>query len=207
MLGIVRVMNFAHGDLMILASYMTHGLDRLMRWRISSQPESIEAWSEEYTVDAGADLSYSNLFMLRGEQNRIYNFHRGVGWNPNFMISDDLGKSFCYGGRLLNWPRPEKGEAGYSGLGGGRPYLKYASDGISTIHFITTEDHPRAFDNSIFHGFIRMGKVYGSDGKELHVLSPDRWVDRTARGSGGTGRRTRRPSRSPTTGSATCRSG
>ncbi len=160
-------------DARILASYMTHGGDRLMRWRISSQPESIQAWSEENTVDAGADLSYSNLFMLREEQNRIYNFHRGVGWNPNFMISDDLGRSFHYGGRLLNWPRPEKGESGYSGLDGGRPYLKYASDGISTIHFITTEDHPRAFDNSIFHGFIRKGKVHGSDGKELGVLSPE----------------------------------
>lgn len=157
----------------ILASYMTHGSDSLMRWRISRDPGSIKAWSEEYTADAGASLSYSNLFLLSEEGGRIYNFHRGVGWNPNFLVSDDLGRTFHYGGRLLNWPRPEKGEAGYSGLDGGRPYLKYASDGASTIHFITTEDHPRAYDNSIYHGFIRKRKVHGSDGKEIGVLSPE----------------------------------
>ena len=157
----------------LLASYMTHGGDSLMRWRISGAPSTIDAWSEEYTVDAGADLSYSNLFMLQAEGNRIYNFHRGIGWNPNFMVSDDLGKSFHYGGRLLNWPRPEKGEAGYSGMDGGRPYLKYASDGIDTIHFITTEDHPRAFDNSLYHGFIRDENIYKSNGEKLGTLSPD----------------------------------
>lgn len=157
----------------LLASYMTHGGDSLMRWRISGAPSAIDAWSGEYTVDAGADLSYSNLFMLQAEGNRIYNFHRGIGWNPNFMVSDDLGKSFHYGGRLLNWPRPEKGEAGYSGMDGGRPYLKYASDGINTIHFITTEDHPRAFDNSLYHGFIRDENIYKSDGEKLGTLSPD----------------------------------
>ncbi|MCK5880104.1 MAG: BNR-4 repeat-containing protein, partial [Holophagae bacterium] len=157
----------------LLASYMTHGRDRLMRWRISHAPLDIESWSEEFTVEAGADLSYSNLFMLQNEGNKIYNFHRGIGWNPNFLVSDDLGKSFRYGGRLLNWPRPEKGETGYSGLDGGRPYLKYASDGINTIHFVTTEDHPRAFDNSLYHGFIRDDKVFKSNGKELGTLSPD----------------------------------
>jgi BNR repeat-containing family member len=157
----------------LLASYMTHGRDRLMRWRISNAPLDIESWSEEFTVEAGADLSYSNLFMLQAEGNRIYNFHRGIGWNPNFLVSDDLGKSFRYGGRLLNWPRPEKGQTGYSGLDGGRPYLKYASDGINTIHFVTTEDHPRAFDNSLYHGFIRDDKVFKSNGKELGTLSPD----------------------------------
>jgi len=148
----------------ILASYMTHGNDRLMRWRISDAPLDISAWSEELTSDIGAPLSYSNLFMLADENNRIYNFHRGIGWNPNFMVSDDLGESFHYGGRLLNWPRPEKGAIGYSGLDGGRPYVKYASDGASEIHFVTTEDHPRAFDNSIHHGFIREGGVYNSSG-------------------------------------------
>ena len=160
-------------DNRILASYMTHGNDDLMRWRISIEPGSISSWSEEYSVKAGANLSYTNLFLLQAEGNRIYNFHRGIGWNPNFMISDDLGKTFRYGGRLLNWPRPEKGEPGYSGLDGGRPYLKYASNGIDTIHFVTTEDHPRAFDNSIYHGFIRNGKVHKSNGAELGILSPD----------------------------------
>lgn len=155
----------------ILASYMTHGNDRLMRWRITDAPFDISSWSEEFTSDVGAPLSYSNLFLLSGENNRIYNFHRGIGWNPNFMVSEDLGKSFHYGGRLLNWPRPEKETEGYSGLDGGRPYVKYASDGIAEIHFVTTEDHPRAFDNSIYHGVIRDGKVFSSGGETAGQLS------------------------------------
>ena len=157
----------------ILASYMTHGNDELMRWRISNGAWDIRGWSEEFTAGAGAHLSYTNLFMLEAEGNRIYNFHRGMGWNPNFMVSDDLGKSFTWGGRLLRWPRPKEGDAGYSGLDGGRPYLKYASNHIDTIHFVSTEDHPRAFDNSIYHGFIREGKVHKSDGTEIGGLSAD----------------------------------
>jgi hypothetical protein len=51
----------------------------------------------------------------------------------------------------------------FTGRDGSRPYLKYASDG-EEIHFITSEDHPRAYDSSIYHGYIREGKVYNSFG-------------------------------------------
>lgn len=157
----------------ILAGYMMHGDDRLMRWRISRAPWDVRAWSRESSTDVGAGVSYTNLFMLDAESNRIYNFHRGIGWNPNFMISDDLGESFYYGGRLLNRPRPVSGDKGYSGLDGGRPYLKYASDGESEIHFVATEDHPRAFDNSIYHGYIKSGNLFRSDGGLLGSVSKD----------------------------------
>src|SRR5207245_8928863 len=44
------------------------------------------------------------------------------------------------------------------------PYLKYAEDGKGTIHFVATEDHPRNFDNSLYHGYLRNGAVYQSNG-------------------------------------------
>ena len=47
----------------------------------------------------------------------------------------------------------------------------HAYDGAGTIHFVATEDHPRNYDNSIYHGFIRDGNVHFSDGKLLGKVS------------------------------------
>ncbi len=159
----------------VLTVYQKHGSDPLMRWRVTTTPHDIAAWTEEQTFDLGGGNTYSNLFRLSEESNRIYNFSRvgrgnPRGANPNYAVSDDLGRHFRYGGRLLVWPVP-KGDPKFTGIDGARPYLKYASNNKDTVHFITTEDHPRAYDNSIYHGYYRNGKVYGSDGVELGPLS------------------------------------
>lgn len=163
----------------ILATYQTHGGapeisgTDLMRWRRTARPGDVSEWSEEQTLPVGASVSYSNLFKLGSEDGRIYLFHRGFGFNPNYLISDDDGLTFRYGGRLLTWPKPV-GNPGYTGIDGGRPYVKYAQQGQDTVHVVTTEDHPRAFDNGIYHGFIRSGKWHGSDGREIAPLSQTR---------------------------------
>lgn len=141
----------------ILAVYAKHGSDRFMRWRITKKAGDISAWSDEKQMDVGAGDTYSNLFQLSAENGRIYNFHRGVNWNPNYMLSNDDGKSWIYGGHLLKWD--------------GRPYVKYTSNHRDTIHFITTEHHPHNYPNSIYHGFIRGGVVYRSDGTTISDLS------------------------------------
>lgn len=161
----------------ILATYQTHGGRKeigpdLMRWRRTLRPADITEWTEEKTLPVGAAVSYSNPFRVAGENGRIYLFHRGVGFNPNYLISEDNGETFKYGGRLLAWPRPV-GNPGYTGTDGGRPYLKYAQHG-DDIHIVATEDHPRAFDNSIYHAFIRGSKWRSSDGGELAPLSQTR---------------------------------
>src|SRR5262249_8213443 len=38
------------------------------------------------------------------------------------------------------------------------------SNGVDQIQFITSTDHPRAYDNDIYHGVIKNGKVYDSFG-------------------------------------------
>src|SRR5205809_3104447 len=98
----------------------------------------------------GNNVTYSNL--LRLSSGRILNFFRGVDLDPNYMSSDDTGRTWRYGGRVAH------GKDGYS------PYLKYAFDGVSTIHFVMTEDHPRNYDNSLYHAFVRDGTIYLSDG-------------------------------------------
>lgn len=155
-----------------LASYMTHGGNvpgtDLMRWRISVRPGDATEWEPERTVSVGAGISYTNLYRLPGEGGRIYNYHRGIGFDPNYMVSDDDGRTFVYGGRLFDWPTiPGEG-------GSGRPYVRYASNNVDTVHLITTEDHPRNYDNSIYHGYIQGGKLYHSDGRQIGAVSRTR---------------------------------
>jgi len=57
------------------------------------------------------------------------------------------------------------------GKGGYSPYLKYAEDGKGTIHFVATEDHPRNFDNSLYHAYLRNGTIYQSNGTPVGPLS------------------------------------
>ncbi len=149
----------------ILAVYGKHGSDHLQRWRITTRPGDISDWSKEGQFDTGARYTYSNVFRLSHEHGRIYNFSRTRGYNPNCTISDDEGRTWQYGFRLLSWDRASlPGDPRYTGSDGGRPYLRYASNGVDTIHFVATDDHPRAYDNSIYHGFYRGGKLHDSAG-------------------------------------------
>lgn len=141
-----------------LAVYTKHGVERRVYYRFSEADDPL-TWGpaiefETPGTDApnfrGDNVTYSNLFRL--PSGRILNIFRGFDHDPNYMFSDDEGRTWTYGGRLM------KGRDGYS------PYLKYAYDGQGTIHFIATEDHPRNFDNSVYHGFIRDGHIYFSDG-------------------------------------------
>ena len=149
-----------------LALYAKHSSDSLTRYRISTNPGDATSWGAEQTFANGAGTTYSNVYNLAAENDgagRLYNMTRTVGFDPNVLISSNNGETWTYGGRLLNWPTPT-GDPKFTGSDGSRPYLKYTSNGIDEIHFISTEDHPRAYDNSIYHGVIRDGKVYDSFG-------------------------------------------
>lgn len=135
-----------------LTVYAGHGVEQKIRYRISTRPHDISTWEPEKTADTGGNTTYSNVYRL-SSTGKTYNYHRGIGQDPNYMISDDDGETWRYGGRLLSFE--------------GRPYLRYASDHTKKIHFITTEEHPRHYNNSIYHGYIEGEYVYRSDGKRL----------------------------------------
>jgi hypothetical protein len=151
-------------DRRYLAVYSKHARERKVYYRFSEPGDPLH-WSEAHIFEppgkdeawAGDNVTYSNLFGMPG--GRIYNFYRGFSHDPNYMYSDDNGQTWAYGGRLL------RGRDGYS------PYLKYAFDNQSTIHFIATEDHPRNYDNSIYHGILRDGEIHHSDGRVIAKLS------------------------------------
>jgi hypothetical protein len=137
----------------ILAMYCRHGSDQLVRFRVSVHPGDATSWQPEGHFPREASVTYSNLFLLRngaGGNTQIYNFYRGEHWNPNWMTSDDMGQTWRYGGRLIAFD--------------GRPYVKYASNGLDAIHFVTTEHHPHNYANSLYHGYMTAGSFYRSDG-------------------------------------------
>jgi len=65
-----------------------------------------------------------------------------------------IPEGWTYGGQLLS--------------GEGRPYVKYANsrDGRH-IHVVATDQHPRDFDNSIYHGKMIDWALYNSFGDKL----------------------------------------
>lgn len=154
----------------ILAVYGKHGQDKLQRWRITEESGDITSWTKEKQLDMKAPYTYSNVFRLSEEKGRVYNFSRSLGYNPNCSISEDNGETWEYGWRLFAWTKEDlKNNPLYTGVDGCRPYVRYASNNTDTIHFVTTEDHPRAYDNSIYHGYYKGGKLYGSDGNVIGV--------------------------------------
>ncbi|MEO0477614.1 MAG: BNR-4 repeat-containing protein, partial [Planctomycetota bacterium] len=158
-----------------IAAYANHGLDTISRFRVSTNPHDPMSWDNEVTVDntppggGGIDGSttYSNIFQLAGdgdsERGRLYNFNRSRGFDPNFNTSTDGGKTWQYGGRLLN-----DNPADPSGRNITRPYANYTTNGIDEIHFINTDNHPNNHPiSNLYHGVIRDGKVYDSFGAEI----------------------------------------
>jgi len=147
-------------DERILAIYSKHGTDRKIRCRTTTHPGNIESWTPEqfYKIRTWSrGVTYSNVYRLKAEAGRIYNFHRGRYFDPNLVISEDDGNSWEYVGRLIQGP--------------GRPYVRYASNNVDSVHFVATDQHPSNFDNSLFHGYVKDGAVFDSYGNQQAELS------------------------------------
>lgn len=165
--GIFKPDDHNEGVLMVrpdgryLTVYGGHGVEPNMRYRISTHPGDVGEWEPEQVTFTEHHYTYSNVYRL-SSTGKTYNFHRGVGWFPNYMVSDDDGDTWHYGGILFTFLRAPA------------PYVRYASNEKDRVHFITTEGHPRYFNNSIYHGYIKDGVMYGSDGTKVGDLSQDK---------------------------------
>ncbi len=115
-------------------------------------PEQVYDWTKR---PGGTDytIAYNNLYYLSAE-NRMYNFSRANHRSPNFIVSDDYGDTWTFGGQLTT-----NSSNSYN-----KGYYKYWSNGIDRIDFIFTEQHPRDTLTSIYHGYIKNGKAYDSYG-------------------------------------------
>jgi hypothetical protein len=143
--------------------YTGHSASDNSYYRTTISPNDGSSWSDEQYYnwvdlsglpDTG-NITYTNLQYLSAEgtgSGRLYNIVRALGQNPNIAYSDDWGASWQYMGRLNSPSAP-----GYSNY-----YHKFKSNGVDRIDFIGCEQHPRNYNNSVFHGYIKGGKSYDS---------------------------------------------
>jgi BNR repeat-containing family member len=163
-----------------VASYSKHGSDNILHFNMSTAPGVAETWQPETTYAESGGTTYSNLAYLSASGD-IFNFHRvsgGTGgFDPNYLKWNFATESaFSFGGRLLTGPEGNSGSSD-------RPYLRYTTNGVDRIDFITTDAHPRdLISNTVYHGYIQFEPVapghpnvsYGvckSDGTRLGDLS------------------------------------
>ena len=146
----------------ILAAYAKHHLEPVLYWRLADidTSESNLVWGLEKEIRVKARTTYSNLFQLSEENNRIYNFIRAIGFNPNFLYSDDMADTWQGPFVLIQ-----------SGDDGTRPYVKYAGNGSDRIDFLYTDGHPRdVSNNSVYHLYYKGGGFYKSDGTFIKTI-------------------------------------
>lgn len=142
-----------------LAMYSKHNTDQTTRYRVSTNPGDPTQWGEEQTHWARGAATYNNVHFLQNDRNgqgRLYNFTRSANFDPVIQTSLNQGSSWFTTGSDGNTNKLLT-----QGDGGDRPYLKYASD-QDEIHFIATEEHPRNFNNSVYHGYVKDGQLFDS---------------------------------------------
>lgn len=143
-------------------------------YRISSRPHDATEWEPQQIFAWPADdpvgtdrisVTYSNLHYLTGQggdKGRLYNIARAAGHVWQIATSDDWGESWTYRGTIT---LPPAGGRDYS-----NGYMKFSDNGVDRIDFITTEAHPRDYNNGIYHGYIQGGQTFNSAGE---VIDPD----------------------------------
>jgi len=155
-----------------LAMYAQH-YDDYSRYRVYDGSR----WSDEQRFDwraipGGTDFSttYSNLFYLSAED-KVYNIVRCYARSPNLMVSTDQGDTWSYGG-LLTEPDISIGYV--------NGYFKYSSNGIDRIDFVCTEHHPRDYNTSIYHGYMKNGMSFDSHGALMDSTISDKSAPKPA---------------------------
>jgi hypothetical protein len=154
---------YARPDGSILAVYAKHGNEKIHYHRISD-PGDYLVWGEEqrYVHDypKGDTVTYMNLYFLK-EEGKLYNFFRGIGYNPCYITSTDHGES---------WGEPTHFIADEV-EGRHRPYPRYLQRDPNTVGVSFTEAHPRNFGNSIYYAEFRDGVFHNADGTRIKPLS------------------------------------
>jgi len=147
----------------LAAFYAAHGSKKFWNYRVARNPtpRAADDWGPERSVDLSQQslrggVTYNNPFLLPRETNRLYNFMRGIQWNPTLQTSEDGGDTWNSPIHLIRSPD--------------RPYVKYASNGRDRIDLAFTDGHPRTTDNSVHHVYLENGVLHRTDGTPLGRL-------------------------------------
>ncbi len=118
-------------------------------------------WNAQQCASWSRSITYSNMWYLGTD---LVSFVRSVDTSPNYLISKDNGASWSFGGRLTSTPT-----VGY--VAG---YYKYWGNNTDRIDFLGTEAHPRDNNNSLYHGYVKDGKIYNSTGTVVDQTLADK---------------------------------
>lgn len=154
-----------------LAFYTKHH-NRDLYMNMSTNPNDASSWEPAISINPNgkADLekygddkyTYANPFLLKSENNRIYLFGRWIGFKPNMSWSDDGGLTWA-DSRVVVSPEPFSW--------GQRPYVKYYADGLSKIHLVFTDGHPRdELSNSVYYACYFNGAFHRANGEVICAL-------------------------------------
>jgi rhamnogalacturonyl hydrolase YesR len=150
----------------VLAVYARHSREVFHYSRISD-PSNPLKWSDELKHERVFSnpkdkVTYMNLIEL-SDEGLLYNFFRGINYNPTFVTSADHG---------ITWSEPVhffQNEVG----GRHRPYPRYAGNGKDTVYVSITDAHPRNVGNSLYYFEFRNGNFYKADGTRIKNLAAD----------------------------------
>ena len=156
-------LHYRTSDRCYLATWAKHGTENT-RYYCVSLPDDPLRWQPllTYIPSPSTQLTYSNLFYLPAER-LLYDFYRGLhaSFKPSYSTSPDDGTTWHTGNVVINVPLQFKH----------RPYVRYVSNGVDTVHLIYSEAHPRDFDNSLYHIYYRAGQLHRSDSTPIAALS------------------------------------
>ena len=156
-------------DNTILAMYTWHSTKNGVVYNVTSEPGDITSFSEPVVFKPKTEqllkdfpretYTYANPYVLKKEGNRIYSFGRWIGFKPNMVASDDLGKTWHTPRVIIS---PDEFDPN------NRPYVKYYSDGISRVHMIFTDGHPGVEpNNSVYYCYYEQGAFWRIDGSKI----------------------------------------
>jgi BNR repeat-containing family member len=132
-----------------------------MYYRRTVNPEDVTAWEPERYVPTNTagqwGYTYPNPVQLSAEGNRIWLFWRGGNFNPTFSTSDDEA-TWTPARTLISVP-------------GQRPYVKYDSNGVDTIHAAFTQAHPRNLATDIYYVRYKAGTLQRANGAVIEPIS------------------------------------
>ena len=154
----------------VLAAYAGHLSDNFINIAMIDWKTKKLLPEQTLQYEFPTTFTYANV-TVKGDALLV--FTRALDRNPNFIEASlsNPAQGTLY--KFISHDVADLGE-GWRGLDGGRPYVLYFQDD-QDIHFVMSEDHPRAHNNSIYHGVIRDGYVYDSFGNR--ILRLDEFVN------------------------------
>ena len=142
----------------IMALYCKHNDTSGMRYRISTYPEDISAWSAEVLLAAlTKPVSYSNPHYLSATEKTYLHYRSGLGGNGTNPMNVR-----AFDG--ASWDT----ERTWITQNDERPYIKSVSNGVDRIDFLLTNCHPNEGQAKVYHCYMQLDgsveKLYKSDG-------------------------------------------